>query len=384
MITVIHIITRLELGGAQENTLYTCRGLDRGRFRVVLIYGPGGLLDAELPDTGALRSIPLASLRRELSPLDDGRAARALTALLRRLATEHEAQGGAPGDLIVHTHSSKAGVLGRLAAARAGIPHIVHGIHGFGFFPGQPALKRALFLQAERLAARVTEAFVSVSEANLAEAQALGIVRPHHRALVVRSGMELEPLLAAREAREAKRAELGLPEDAELLLSVANFKPQKDPLTLMAAFTQLAARRPKAVLLLAGDGPLRPAAEAALAEAGLSARARFLGWRRDIPELIAASDLVCLSSRFEGLPRVAVQAAAVGRPFVGTRVDGSAEIIKNGRNGYLVEPEQPGELAAALEAGLALEPEPTSVADWGLAPMVAGQTALYLELCGEG
>jgi glycosyltransferase involved in cell wall biosynthesis len=384
MITVVHVITQLELGGAQENTLHTCRALDRRRFDVALLFGPGGLLDAEaraLPNT-RVESIP--ELVRPLAPTTDALAVAALTRRLRSLLHEHRARGSSPGRFVVHTHSSKAGILGRLAARAAGVPRVVHSIHGFGFHEGQAPLAHRFFLEAERVTGRITDAFIGVSRANLAEAQARGIIRPGQRTYLIRSGMDLDAIRSASGQRASTRAALGLEDADEAVLTIANFKPQKDPLTMIAAMQELVAVRPRAKLLFAGDGELRPSVEAAIARAGLSSHVALLGWRRDIPALLAASDVVALSSVFEGLPRSAVQALTARRPFVGTRVDGTAEVIRQGRNGFLVEPRSPAALAQALARALVERPvdprDELLLAAWEADTMVRAQEALYEEL----
>ena len=328
MITVIHIITKLELGGAQENTIYTCRHLDRSRFEVALLYGPGGLLDddAQSIEYADIQAVP--SLVREVRPGTDARCSADLYRRIRSIRRRHVARWGDTGQIVVHTHSSKAGLLGRLAAKAAGVPHVIHSIHGFGFYEGQNPAKHAVFVNAERAAAAVTGAFIGVSRANLAEGRARGIIRNHHRVRLIRSGFDLDGFRAAVANGQQLRRNLGFAQDDEIIVSIANMKPQKDPLTLVAAMARLRRKRPKAVLLFAGDGQLRPQVEAAIEREDLARQFRLLGWRRDVPELMGAADTVVLSSRFEGLPRVAVQSVVARRPFVGTRVDGTPEIIQ--------------------------------------------------------
>ncbi len=378
MTTVVHVITRLELGGAQQNTVATCRGLAAAGRRVALLYGPGGLLDAEAQASPGVELIPVRGLGRRISPAADAQAVFEVANAFRRLrATDPERS------LIVHTHSSKAGIVGRAAARLLRIDSVVHSIHGFGFHAGQPAAVQRAFVEAERVASRVTRAFISVSRANLAEAQARGIVTPRHHFRVIRSGMKLEPFFRVTDQRGSCRSKLALGSDP-LIVCVANFKPQKDPLTMLQALKALAETHPGARLLYAGDGPLRSAVEAFIAEQGLTERVRLLGWRTDVPDLIGAADVVALSSLFEGLPRTAVQAVAAQRPFVGTRVDGTAEVIRTDREGYLVEPGDPEALARALRRALDRRPhhpEPRHyLKQWSEATLVREQDELYREL----
>lgn len=388
MIRVVHVITQLELGGAQENTLYTCEHLDRARFEVALVYGPGGILDAEAARIPTLERYTVPELIRFVRPGQDAGALLHLARVFRELRRRHRAAGHDPRAFIVHTHSSKAGVLGRLAAKLAGVPVVVHTIHGFGFYEGQAPLKYHSFLGAERAVAPLTHAFVGVSRANLAEAAARGIIGRGHVVELIRSGFPLAPFRQVRPAARAElRASLGLGAETPVLLSVANLKSQKDPMTLVEAFAQLRRARPDAVLLYAGDGPLRASVERAIARHGMESHFRLLGWRNDVPELMAAADVVVLASRFEGLPKTSVQALAASRPFVGTRVDGTPEVIREGRNGFLVEPRDPAALARAMLRALTERPidpeDQRRIEDWDADHMVRAQERLYERLVRE-
>lgn len=385
MITVVHVITKLELGGAQENTLYTCAHLDRARFRVALVYGPGGMLDAQLPALAETTTlVPVPELVREIRPRADAAAFSTLRGVFWRLQADHWQREHEKRAFIVHTHSSKAGILGRTAAKAAEVPTIVHSIHGFGFYEGQHPLKHALFLNAERAAGRITDAFIGVSQSNLDEAAQRGIVPPGCPTELIRSGMDLAEVRRAEGARRATRDGLGFDADDEVILAISNFKAQKDPLTLIRAMRLLAQKRPRAVLVIAGDGELRGAVESEIARSQLEGRVRLLGWRRDIPQLLAACDVVALSSIFEGLPRAAVLAVAARRPFVGTRVDGTPEIIRDGKNGYLVPPRNPHALSQALARALVSRPidpqDETLIQQWDADRMVRQQEALYTRL----
>jgi glycosyltransferase involved in cell wall biosynthesis len=385
MITVVHVITQLELGGAQQNTLDTCEDLDRSRYRVALVYGPGGILDdrlKDLEDTTTL--VPVPELVRAVKPRTDAAAFSALRAAFWRLQADHWQHEHGKSAFIVHTHCSKAGILGRAAAKAAEVPVIVHSIHGFGFHEGQHPIKHALFLNAERAAGRVTDAFIGVSNSNLVEASRRGIIPNGCRTELIRSGMDLSTVRAAEGQRRATRESLGLDSEDEMVLAVSNLKPQKDPITLVRAMRILMTKRPRAVLMIAGDGELRGEVEREIARSELEGRVRLLGWRRDIPELLAASDVVALSSIFEGLPRAAVLAVAARRPFVGTRVNGTPEIIRDGKNGYLVNPGNPNTLAQALAKALVSRPiDPADeklIEQWDVGLMVRQQEALYESL----
>jgi len=378
-VPVVHVITQLELGGAQQNTLDTVRRIDRERFRPQLVCGPGGLLDEE---ARRLADVPvhfLPELVRPVRPLRDLAATRRIAALLRPLA--------AAGPAIVHTHSSKAGVVGRRAAALARAGPIVHSLHGYGHAALSPGPVRALGLWAERRAARHTDAFVAVSRATIEAGRRLRLFgdRPVH---LVRSGVDLAHYAGADAARAATRAELGLPADAPVVGLIGNLKPQKAPLDFVELAARVAGRRPECRFFLAGDGELRPVVEARIAERGLGGRLTLLGWRRDVPALLGALDVLVLTSAWEGLPRVCPQAMAAGRPIVATAVDGIPEAVHDGINGRLFPP---GDVEAGAAAVLALLDDPAlrrrlgeagraAAGEFAVERMIAQLEALYDEL----
>ncbi|MCS7181877.1 MAG: glycosyltransferase family 4 protein [Thermoanaerobaculum sp.] len=329
---VLHVITMLELGGAQRNTLDTVRLLNRQEFEVGLACGLGGELFAEgeqLPDTSFY---PIAHLVREVRPLWDLRALAELRQTIRRFAPQ-----------IVHTHSSKAGVLGRLAAHWEGVPIIIHSVHGFGFGPHQWALVRGAFLAAERLVAPKTTAFVAVARENLEAGVELGLFS-RQQAWVIRSGIDLQAFARGGDG-VAVRQSLGIPPHDPVVLQISCFKPQKAPERFVHMAALVAAQVPSAHFLLVGDGELRPLVERWRQELGLAQRLHLLGWRRDVPSLLAASQVVTLTSRFEGLPRVLVEARAAGVPVVAMAVDGVVEVVQDGINGFTVPPGDVREMA---------------------------------------
>jgi glycosyltransferase involved in cell wall biosynthesis len=337
---VAHIITRLDLGGAQRNTLHTVLNLDRSRFEAMLICGPGGLLDDEArawpDDAPPVRFVP--DLVREIRPWRDFQAFRRLRRIL--LETRPE---------VVHTHSSKAGILGRLAAAAAGVPVIIHTFHGFGLHERQPWLTRSIYLLAERLSARVSTALVFVSRANQEYAQRLGLGGAPSWELI-RSGVDLSRLPATVDPA-AKKRELGLAPETRLVLSVGNFKPQKNPEDMLAAAKIVAARCRNAAFVFVGDGPLRARLETGVRQAGLERSFLMPGWRRDVAELLACADAFALTSLWEGLPRSLVEAMKSGVPPVCYATDGVLDLIRDGENGFA--PAQ-GDVSALAERLLAL------------------------------
>ncbi len=346
-VPVIHIITKLEFGGAQQNTLHTVSALDRERFTPVLMTGPEGYLMEEARGLDIdLQVVP--SMERSISPAADRSAYRELVRLLAPYR-------GQPA--IVHTHSSKAGILGRWAARRAGIPVVIHSIHGFGFTPAQSAAKRWMFVTAEKTTSRITDHFIAVSHANRNEGVGLGLFPPE-RCTVIRSGFDLNEFSDADTANMVPDTVNGvdLSDDVPTVLMVGCLKPQKNPLDFVSLAEQVGKRVPGARFLLAGDGELKGGLLREIDERGLAGNLFLLGWREDVPALMKRSQVVVLTSLWEGLPRVIPQSMAAGRPIVANAVDGSAEAIHDGVDGYLC---QPGDVQTMADkvCELLLDPE---------------------------
>lgn len=323
---VCHIITKLELGGAQQNTLFTVAHLDPAKYRPILISGEPGALDDEARAMPGVEWYQVPSLIRTLNPFKDLRALWALTRLLRKLRPT-----------IVHTHSSKAGVLGRLAAGLAGVPLVVHSIHGYGFTPYQSALHRQVLLQAERWASRQTTRWFAVSEANRRQGIALRLFLPD-QCVVIRSGVDLAAIRQTQIDVPAKKHALGLDPLRPVVGTVAPLKPQKAPLDFVRMAARVHRARPDVQFMMVGDGDLRGAVELEVERCGLLSVFHLVGWRRDVAEILRCLDVFSLTSLWEGLPRVYLEALASGVPIVGTRVDGAEEVIREGVNGYLLDP----------------------------------------------
>jgi glycosyltransferase involved in cell wall biosynthesis len=373
MLKVAHIITRLDFGGAQGNTLYTAANLDRARFDAVIIAGPGGILENKA-EPGRL--LTAGNLVREINPVKDLAAFFELRAMLRNLDPD-----------IVHTHSSKAGIIGRLAAASAGVPAVIHTFHGFGFHPEQSAFKRSFYILLERFCARLSTALVFVSKANMETAREAGIGSPEKYRLI-RSGVKLSSYPAAGD-RAAKRAELGLSPSDLVVLSIGNAKPQKNPGDFLEAAARLAPAHPSARFVFVGGGEALGGLRAEAKSRGLESTCIFTGWRDDSAGLLAAADIFALTSLWEGLPRALVEALKSGRPAVCYAADGVADILRDGANGFCVPR---GDLAAFCGALSRLLGEPelrarlsagaagTDLADFDIDFMVRQQEELYSRL----
>ncbi len=338
-IPVLQIITRLIVGGAQETVLLIADMLDRSRWAVDVLCGPQTGAEGSLIEEMRRRGVPLTiepSLVREVHPLKDLLALVRLTRFIQRGRYA-----------IVHTNSSKAGILGRWAAWLAGTPVIVHTVHGWGHNERQSGPVRRAYILSEQLTQRITDRLIVVSPRNAEKGLADGIGRAEQY-VTIRSGIELERFARPARPRQEVRRELGIPADAPVVGTVTRLSPQKAPLDFVAAAARVAAARPDVHFVIVGDGPLRGEVEARVVAPGLAGRVHLTGLRADVPDLLHSFDLFCLSSLWEGLPRVLPQAMAAGLPIVATAVDGNAEAVTDGVNGLLTPPGDPASLAAAL------------------------------------
>lgn len=328
---VTHIITRLIVGGAQENTVGSVLGLlNKPGIEVDLISGPtsgpeGSLepLFDKLP--GVLTVTP--RLIRSVRPVADWLALRDLTHLLRSRRPD-----------IVHTHSSKAGILGRLAARRAGVPVIIHTIHGPSFGSFQGTLANTVFTAAERYAARCTTHFVTVANAMTQQFLAAGIGKPEQFTRVL-SGFPLEPFLSARND-PTLRTRHGLTTEDFVVGKVARLFELKGHNDLLDAASELVKRCPRMKFLLVGGGPWRERLEAKTHSLGLEKHFVFTGLvpPAEVPALVGIMDaLVHLSAR-EGIARALPQALAAAKPIVAYDCDGAGEVCFENQTGFLVQP----------------------------------------------
>jgi len=336
---VAHVITRLCRGGAQENTFHTVRLSDSDRFKVDLISGPTegaeGSLEPAVEDAG-VRILRVPNLVRRPSPIRDYLAYRHLVRLFREGRYD-----------IVHTHTSKAGYLGRMAAARVGVPIIAHTPHGhifFGYFGG---LMTRFFVALERQAARHTDLLIALTETGQDEHLARGIGE-HVQWRAIGSGIDLELFENVRANRDRMRIALGVDTDSVLIGAVGRLEPIKGIAYFVEAARAMAGKIPKAEFLVIGDGAERAALERAAEPLG--GRIRFLGLRSNVPELMAALDVLVLPSLNEGMGRVLVEAAAAGTAVVASRVGGVPEVVRDGETGILIAPGDASAIADAVTA----------------------------------
>jgi glycosyltransferase involved in cell wall biosynthesis len=339
--TICHIITKLELGGAQEVALYAVSHLDRTRFRAVLMAGPDGLLTEEARRLPGVQTIIVPFLGRRIHAISDLLAFLHLILLLRRLKPA-----------LVHTHSSKAGILGRWAAWFARVPLIVHTVHGFGITPMQPSWMQRLFVLLERITGWITTHWITVADVDARRGRQWELFDTN--VSTIRPGIDPRPfqLTLPPGDRQRFREEFGIGTGEYLIGTVACLKPQKAPDDVIEVAKRVCARMPHARFVLIGDGDLRPQIEALIEAEGLKDKVRLVGWRRDVPQAMACFDLLLSTSRWEGLPRVMLEAAVAQLPIVATRVGGVEEAVVDRDRVRLYEAGDVAGLAEGIEAFL--------------------------------
>ena len=343
---IVHVITRLIVGGAQENTLLSCEGQhDRGHD-VTLVTGPAvgpeGSLMGRAKAYG-YRVVEVDEMRRSILPVKDYRTYHRLVRVFRGLKPD-----------VVHTHSSKAGILGRWAADKAKAPVIVHTIHGLAFTASTSRMVNSVYKALERQTAPITTKIVCVADAMAEQSLAAG-VGTRGQYVTVYSGMETGPFLDPPRAREAVRADLGLREADVAIGTIARLFHLKGHDDLLHMAPSLCARHPRLKFLWVGDGLLRPAFERRIAEMGLQDRFVLTGLvpPARIPELANAMDVLVHPSRREGLARALPQGSLAAKPVVTYDVDGNREGVIDGQTGVVVRPFDRDAMARAIDLLLA-------------------------------
>ncbi len=387
---IIHLITRLIVGGAQENTILTCEGLHARGHDVYLFAGSttgpeGSLVERACSGGYAYEEFP--DLIRAVRPLRDSAALRALRRRFRELAPD-----------VVHTHSSKAGVLGRVAAHQARVPHVVHTIHGMSFNRTQPAWLRCAYAYTERYCARRCHKIVSVADAMTAQALRAGIGRPN-QFTTIRSGVDVDCFDPASADGAQSRASWGIRPDEIVIGTVARLfvnKGYEQLIEIMDVGRRLSAGAYTSNFrfLWIGDGADRPRYEKELERRGLRDRVVMTGLvpPAGMPRMLSTIDILAHTSQWEGLPRAAVQALLMERPVVSFDIDGAPEVILPGETGELVHLGDTEGFAAAL-ASLANDPDrrrrygragrSRCLAEFDHRTMVDRLDALYAQLAAD-
>lgn len=338
-IRVLHVITRLDRGGSAENTLLTVAGMDPNCYASTVVVGPTQGPRSPTEERARARGVDfveLSCLVRPIRPLKD---LRALLALWRLMSKERFH--------IVHTHTSKGGLLGRVAAWMARVPIVVHTPHGHVFYGYYGILVTRLFIWLERAAARFTHRIVALTAQDAREHVDFAI-GPAEQFTVIHSGIDFSCFDRPGAEREQTRHSLGVNSAALLIGTLGRLTAIKGQMDLIQAFAIVQRQVPDSWLVLVGDGEERQALAVRAAEEGIAERVIFAGWRDDIVAVLKAMDLFAFPSLNEGMGKALVEAMYSGLPIVATAVGGVPELIEQRRNGLLVPPQRPDLLADAL------------------------------------
>jgi glycosyltransferase involved in cell wall biosynthesis len=379
----VHVITRFIRGGADENTLLTCNGQAALGHHVTLVFGAQfhpSMVERLDP---RVERICLETLVRPLNPLKDLAAAFQLWRLFRRIRPD-----------LVHTHESKAGIVGRVAARAAGVRMIVHGVHILAFLNVGRVL-RLIYLAAERAMVPITDAFVDVSEGmrGICLEHGIGRARDH---FVVASGMDVERFRNAKPVSGMEFASFLPPalngwDDAQIVLMAAAFEERKRHAAFLAAFAKVVETCPKAVLVLAGEGPQVEAVRHEAVRLGIADRVAFIGFTNELARWLKRAEVCVLASDREGLPRAVVQYALAGRPIVTTQLPGIERVVADGRTGFvtgtveamadpIIELLSNAELRQRFSSAAA----ELDLSDWSSDRMIAALERLYAQLAMRG
>lgn len=351
---ICHVITRMIVGGAQENTLLSCRGAQEAGHDVTLVTGPSPGPEGELlkrVSCPGLKIVECPWLVREIAPLSDFKAFSHLKKLFRTERYD-----------VVHTHSSKAGIVGRFAARAAGVPLVVHTIHGLAFHRYEKFWKNLLYIACERAAAPCGKRIYAVAQAMIDQSLAAGVGSPDQYK-VVYSGMELDRFLHAKPDPELRK-KLGIPEDAVVLATLARLFPLKGYEQFLPVAVKLAKELPQIHCLIIGNGTMMEEIREFIRKEGVESRFSFAGLVApgEVGNYLALASVLVHFSLREGLPRAAVQALASGKPVIAYALDGTPEVVIPGKTGYLLKP---GDRAGAEAAIRELVANPALAAELG-------------------
>ncbi len=383
-IRILHVITRLIPGGADSNTIQTVRGLDPRYYQVDLAIGVESDF-AFVAQSGVPTVVIVPDLVRNPSPWRDVKAIFQLARLMRKNRYH-----------IVHTHTAKAGILGRFASALCATPVVVHTLHGSTFHRCMHPMTAMVYRFLERVAGHVTNQFVAVGE-NVRDIYIQSGVGEAERYVTIRSGFELQRFQMDVRRMALKRRqlcdELGIDEDFFIIGSASRLEPRKGQNYLLQAAKTLLQKHEDIIFLIAGDGPSAKELRLTAQSLAIEDRVLFLGHRHDIEDVMAAMDVFVLSSLWEGLPQVLVQAAALGKPIVTFDIEGAREIVHAGENGFIVPRGDVHALTQAIDYLINDRPKAAQMGEYGKKfvtfeydkeVMVRRITALYQDLIRAG
>ncbi|MFQ5823196.1 MAG: glycosyltransferase family 4 protein [bacterium] len=334
-IRVLHIITNLPIGGAQDNTLLTVERLNRKKFDVSLLCSSEGQWLQRALQIKDLNLIFVDELTRKIQFVYDIIAFCKIYNIIKR-----------GGYTIVHTHSSKPGFLGRLAAKLVGVPIIVHTIHGFPFHDFMNPIVKQFLIMIERFLSKISDKLITVSKLNLEKAVKLRLAK-RSKFVNVYSGIDFEKFEVDVDVQTKKR-ELGILNSEKIVGMVGRFSVQKAPLDFIKAIPEVVKARNDVRFVLVGDGELREKINKLSKKLRIDSKLHLLGFREDIPELLHIFDIFVLTSLWEGLGRSLTEAMYTGRPVVATNVEGVPELVKNGETGILVHPKDIQSIAQGI------------------------------------
>ena len=346
---VFHVITRFDKGGSAENTFLTVRDLDKEKYDVWLILGPSHesqMSDAESAATArnladaeksGVRIIHLPALVRSIQPVKDLQALFFLTRLFKRFRPH-----------IVHTHTSKAGLLGRWAALAARVPLIIHTPHGHVFWGYFGPAATALFIFLERMTARFTKRLIMLTRQEMMDHLHVNIAPPQ-KFTVIHSGVDFRPFRSASDDPDTLRGQFNISRTAKVVGSVGRLTQVKGHRFLLEAVGLLAPRLPDLTCVLLGDGELRQDLTDLATRLGIRDRVLFLGWRADVARIISLFDIFAFPSLNEGMGKVLIEAMALNKPIIASAVGGITNLVTQDENGILVPPGDAELLAKAIE-----------------------------------
>jgi len=344
---ILHIITRLDMGGSAQNTLLTCLKLSR-KYEMVLVCGLSQESNMTDSERGAVKGlindarangvtiVQIPSLLRRISPVNDIRALYDLVRIIKTVKPD-----------VVHTHTSKAGILGRMAAKIARVPIIVHTPHGHVFFGHFGPIPSRIFLWVERFFAPLTDRVVALTDRESRDYTDLDVY-PGEKLVKIHSGVDVKKFKQVPVGAVEKKRSLGLNQNVLVVGFIGWLLPIKGPMHLLKAMEDVWQDHDDTILVFIGKGDLDVDLRAEALKAGASGRVNFLGWRNDIDEILPIFDIFVLPSLNEGMGRVLVEAMAAGKPIVASNVGGIPDLVENDHNGLLVPPGDEKALAAAI------------------------------------
>ncbi len=321
-IKVLHIITKLELGGAQINTIYTVNNLNKTKFTSFLLCGDKGILNNKINNTKNLMIVP--SLIRSINPIKDIFALIKMMTYIKSIKPD-----------IVHTHSSKAGILGRLAAKLCKVSTIIHSVHGFAFSPNHSKVKNLIFIKIEKFISKITSHFIFVSNSDIKTAIENNFTKNNYS--LIRSGFPIEKFISWQGNKKEIRKKYNIPEDHFVCGIIAPFKPQKGLFHLLNISKKVVEQNKKVIFIIAGDGILREELERSINEKGLSTNFRLPGFVSDIENIISIFDLGISTALWEGLPQSLIQLRLMKKTIIASNIPGNNEVIIEDKNGFTID-----------------------------------------------